>query len=281
MKTETTFKSRLDDKLMRFFKRILDSYRRRVDVKDITERTEEENFIVFLKIKNNFMTYFTRLLRDSQENSTILLQFYESTVRSLSLEYFTFENSNGLTDFQAKVNIEALKACSIYTQGLADIGLVGSYQCFLLYGELMEKPYKPQTFISFVDIVSYLERLTTIRLYKEDSPEMKEIARIVSSIFYFLCTLTTINGEDLFTTESRRGAIIHLILPNEKDFPFNAIRSSCISKFIPKEYIRLLEEYFSYPIVEKPIILKPKPETKPPGKTKSAIYSKSIFNIIS
>lgn len=76
VKTETTFKSRLDDKLMRFFKRILDSYRRRVDVKDITERTEEENFIVFLKIKNNFMTYFTRLLRESQENSTILLQFY-------------------------------------------------------------------------------------------------------------------------------------------------------------------------------------------------------------
>lgn len=90
---------------MRFFKRILDSYRRRVDVRDIAERIEEDNFIVFLKIKNNFMTYFTRLLKESQENSTILLQFYESTVRSLSLEYFIFEANNGLNDFQAKVNL--------------------------------------------------------------------------------------------------------------------------------------------------------------------------------
>lgn len=105
VKTETTFKSRLDDKLMRFFKRMLDSYRRRVEVRDIAERNEEENFLVFLKTKNNFMAYFARLLRDSQENSTILLQFYEATVKSLSLEYFTFDSNNGLTDFQAKVNV--------------------------------------------------------------------------------------------------------------------------------------------------------------------------------
>lgn len=64
----------------------------------------------------------------------------------------------------------------------------------------MEKPYKPQTFLSFAEVISHLERLVAQGLYKEDSPEMREIGRIVSAIFYFLCTLTTINGEELFTT---------------------------------------------------------------------------------
>lgn len=118
-------------------------------------------------------------------------------------------------------------------------------------------------------------------MYGEDSPEIKEVKKIVSSIFYFLCALTTINEEELFTTESRRGAIVHLIAPNEKEFPFAALRHSPLFRLIPREFIRLLEEYFSYPIVEKPIQPRSKPEVKAGVKPKSAIYSKSIFSIIS
>lgn len=72
-----------------------------------------------------------------------------------------------------------------------------------------------------------------------------------------------------------------MITPAEKDFPFAALRQSPLYPFIPRDFIRLLEEYFSYPIVEKPIILRARAEPKPPVKTKSAIYSKSVFSIIS
>jgi hypothetical protein len=43
----------------------------------------------------------------------------------------------------------------------------------------------------------------------------------------------------------------------------------------------LLEEFFNYPIVEKPIVLPQKSESKFSGKPKMTIYSKSLFNIIS
>lgn len=50
---------------------------------------------------------------------------------------------------------------------------------------------------------------------------------------------------------------------------------------IPKELIAILEEFFSYPIVEKPISIPSKAEPKVHSKPKMTIYSKSIFNIIS
>jgi hypothetical protein len=85
------------------------------------------------------------------------------------------------------------------------------------------------------------------------------VGRIVSSIFYFLCTLTSINEEDLFTTESRRQAIVYLVAPAEKDFPFAALKLSPLFPYIPRVFLNLLEEYFTYPIVEKPIMLRARP----------------------
>jgi hypothetical protein len=64
----------------------------------------------------------------------------------------------------------------------------------------MEKPYKPQTFINFAEVITSMERIIQGRTYLEDNLELREVRKIISSIFYFLCTLTTINEEDLFTT---------------------------------------------------------------------------------
>jgi hypothetical protein len=51
--------------------------------------------------------------------------------------------------------------------------------------------------------------------------------------------------------------------------------------YVPKDLIAILEEFFNYPIVEKPIIINPKTEVKVASKPKSTIYSKSVFNMIS
>lgn len=85
--TAITFKSRLDDKMMRFFKRILENCRKRVDIKALNGKEELETFVVFLKLKNNFMIYFGRLIKENLENN-IFLNFYELTSRVLSFEYF-------------------------------------------------------------------------------------------------------------------------------------------------------------------------------------------------
>lgn len=60
--------------------------------------------------------------------------------------------------------------------------------------------------------------------FEEKSHESSEITQIICSIFYFLGNLTTIDGEDLFTTESRRLAIINLLSSNEKEFPFKSVK---------------------------------------------------------
>lgn len=93
--------------------------------------------------------------------------------------------------------------------------------------------------------------------------------------------MTTINSEDLFTTESRRLAIISLVTPNEKEFPIKWIKSSHLCKLIPKDLLSILEEFFNYPIVEKPIVIPEKSEPKAVLKPKTTIYSKSVFSIIS
>jgi mannose/cellobiose epimerase-like protein (N-acyl-D-glucosamine 2-epimerase family) len=41
IRTETTFKSRLDDKLMRFFKRILDNFRKKGDVNELSDKEDQ------------------------------------------------------------------------------------------------------------------------------------------------------------------------------------------------------------------------------------------------
>ena len=53
-------------------------------------------------------------------------------------------------------------------------------------------------------------------------------------------------------------AITHLVAPNYKDFPFKTLKNNKIIGYIPKDLIAILEEYFNYPIVEKPIIISPK-----------------------
>jgi hypothetical protein len=183
---------------MRFFRRLSDNFRRRVELAELTDSADQQNFIIFLKIKSNFMRYFSRLLKETQENPPILLQFFESTAKSLTLEHYNFDFTD--SEFIRSVNYEALRACQIYVQGLGEVGLSCSYQCFLLYGEFMEKPYKPQTFINFAEVITSMERIIQGRTYLEDSLELREVRKIISSIFYFLCTLTTINEEDLFTT---------------------------------------------------------------------------------
>lgn len=64
----------------------------------------------------------------------------------------------------------------------------------------MEKPYKPQTFLNFLDTINFLEKLILSNAYEEKSEEAIEISQTVNSIVYFLGCLTTINSEDLFTT---------------------------------------------------------------------------------
>ena len=54
-----------------------------------------------------------------------------------------------------------------------------------------------------------------------------------------------------------------------------------IAKKVPKDLFSLLEEFFNYPIVEKPILIQDKIDPKQAGKPKTTIYSKSIFSIVS
>jgi hypothetical protein len=160
VRADTALKGRLDDKLMRFFRRLCDLFRRRPT--DPTDPADQQNFLVFLKIRNNFMGYFSRLLRETQENPALMLQFFESTARALALEHFSAVPEG---DFGREVNREALRACGRYVQGLCEVGPVGSYQCFLLYGELLEKPYKLQTIIGFGELLATLEHLVQSGLY--------------------------------------------------------------------------------------------------------------------
>ena len=82
----------------------------------------------------------------------------------------------------------------------------------------------------------------------------------MSGIFYFLCMLTSIDERNLFSTETRRTAISHLLNPGEKEFPFNSIKNSPVHAIIPSEFMSLLEEYFAFPIQEKPITMPEKVE---------------------
>jgi hypothetical protein len=80
----------------------------------------------------------------------------------------------------------------------------------------LEKPYKPQTFLNFADTITFLETEYSKNVFAPNSRQTSEIHQIVCSIFFFLGNLTSIDGEDLFSTESRRLAIISLIAPIEK-----------------------------------------------------------------
>lgn len=59
---EITFKCRLDDKLVRFLKRLIDSFKKRIEQRDLNDKEEQENFIIFIKIKNNFILYLKKVL---------------------------------------------------------------------------------------------------------------------------------------------------------------------------------------------------------------------------
>jgi len=48
---------------MRFFKRLLEIHRKKVDITELMTENEQTNFIIFLKTKNNFMIYFSRLIK--------------------------------------------------------------------------------------------------------------------------------------------------------------------------------------------------------------------------
>ena len=88
-RADIALKGRLDDKLMRFFRRVCDNFRRK-HTADPIDPSEQQNFLVFLKIRNNFMTYFSRLFRENPDSPTMLVQFFDSTKGTLSLDHFSF-----------------------------------------------------------------------------------------------------------------------------------------------------------------------------------------------
>jgi hypothetical protein len=54
------------------------------------EKEELENFLIFLKIKNNFMTYFGKLVKENLDN-TIFLNFFELTSKALVFEFYNHD----------------------------------------------------------------------------------------------------------------------------------------------------------------------------------------------
>jgi len=67
-----------------------------------------------------------------------------------------------------------------------------------------------------------------------DSLEYTEANLIISSIMYFLAMITSIDGIDLYSTESRRNAILNLINKNEKDFNLKILSSPNLIKLYPR-----------------------------------------------
>jgi len=65
VQTGVVFKSRLDDRLMRFFKRLVEGYRKRYEAASKSDKKELQNFVIFLKTKNNFMQYFGLLVKEN------------------------------------------------------------------------------------------------------------------------------------------------------------------------------------------------------------------------
>jgi hypothetical protein len=51
---------------------------------------------------------------------------------------------------------------------------------------------------------------------------------------YFLAMITSIDGIDLYSTESRRNAILNLINKNEKDFNLKILSSPNLIKLYPR-----------------------------------------------
>lgn len=103
----------------------------------------------------------------------------------------------------------------------------------MLYKQVMDDPYKADPYFNFSELMTLLEKFIVEERYSANSKEMAEIMQIITSIFYFLANLTTTDRNDLYSTESRRVAIIHLLTPNEKEFPFKAIKASPLFRYIP------------------------------------------------
>ena len=85
IKSEISIKNKIDDKILRFFKKIIEFFRKKNDYKETTEYEERDIFIIFLKAKINYMGYFNRLFKENTENQTLFIQFYELTSKALSL----------------------------------------------------------------------------------------------------------------------------------------------------------------------------------------------------
>jgi len=66
-------------------------------------------------------------------------------------------------------------------------------------------------------------------------------------------------------------------LTEDKDFPF--VKLDQLRSIVPYELIQNLKDYFAYPIVEKPLLIKAE-EKKDSIKNKGYLFSKALFSII-
>ena len=82
------------------------------------------------------------------------MNFFESVASSLKLESY---QSGVVGELESKINGEVLRSCRIFIQVLGAVGNNPFYQCHLLYGEVLENPYRPQTFINFSPVLRFSE----------------------------------------------------------------------------------------------------------------------------
>ena len=225
---KSSISNKLDDRIIRFFRYI----------ENIRDSGSKDEFDLHkLKLRNSLIKYMANSL-ENNENSPIILQFLKIITNFTTIEV----RSNYVKAFYD----ESLKSCLESIKALIKVSFNCYYQSFILYGDYFANPYKPSCEISLAKIFSYFMAGDNTM---HDEETQLIIRKIGISAFYFLCSLTTIDSIEFYSTESRKNAILTLISP-DKSISLHDI-TSCMETLLPKELVFLMKNYMSFPIMEK------------------------------